>query len=103
MTKNQKAVLGKWAKALRSGKYAQGRGTLRNGDNFCCLGVLCDIVAPNAWDGDGCHRGEAGLPSTSVLRTAGVTDERDFAALNDTARATFAEIADVVDWMRWSA
>ena len=30
--------------ALRSGKYQQGRKTLRSGDNkFCCLGVACDI------------------------------------------------------------
>jgi hypothetical protein len=33
-----------WAKALRSGKYKQGKFTLRNHDNsFCCLGVLCDL------------------------------------------------------------
>lgn len=34
-----------WLAALRSGKYMQGRGFLRTGkDEFCCLGVLCDIV-----------------------------------------------------------
>ncbi len=33
-----------WVEALRSGKYKQGRRALRNKDNeFCCLGVLCDI------------------------------------------------------------
>ena len=33
-----------WTKALRSGKYKQGKYTLRNHDNsFCCLGVLCDL------------------------------------------------------------
>jgi hypothetical protein len=33
-----------WTKALRSGKYKQGKHTLRNHDNsFCCLGVLCDL------------------------------------------------------------
>mgnify|MGYP001565590633 CR=1 FL=1 len=32
-----------WVKALRSGKYKQGIGNLRCGDEFCCLGVLCDL------------------------------------------------------------
>ena len=44
----KKRVLTKWLKALRSGKYKQGRGTLcqtdKNGnESFCCLGVLCDL------------------------------------------------------------
>lgn len=35
----------KWLEALRSGKYEQGKKHLRsNGtDQFCCLGVLCDL------------------------------------------------------------
>lgn len=33
-----------WTKALRSGKYKQGKFNLRNHNNsFCCLGVLCDL------------------------------------------------------------
>jgi len=32
-----------WIKALRSGKYEQGRGALRSDGLFCCLGVLCDL------------------------------------------------------------
>lgn len=39
----------KWVKALRSGNYAQGQGCLKNAKNFCCLGVLCDVIDPNAW------------------------------------------------------
>lgn len=39
-----------WVKALRSGKYQQGKETLRTASNeFCCLGVLCDLVYPNEW------------------------------------------------------
>lgn len=33
----------KWVTALRSGEYNQGYGKLRDGDSFCCLGVLCDL------------------------------------------------------------
>jgi hypothetical protein len=33
-----------WLEALRSGRYKQGQGKLRReGDEFCCLGVLCDL------------------------------------------------------------
>lgn len=41
-----KRVKTRWVKALRSGKYKQGRHSLRNveGDTFCCLGVLCDLA-----------------------------------------------------------
>jgi hypothetical protein len=38
----------KWIKALRSGKFKQGRGTLKQYNSkrqaqHCCLGVLCDL------------------------------------------------------------
>ena len=32
-----------WLTALRSGSYKQGKHYLHNGDNFCCLGVLCHL------------------------------------------------------------
>ena len=34
----------KWVEALRSGNYEQGKDSLREGDQFCCLGVLTDLV-----------------------------------------------------------
>lgn len=34
-----------WLKALRSGEYKQGKEYLRRNDEFCCLGVLCDIYS----------------------------------------------------------
>jgi hypothetical protein len=33
-----------WVRALRSGEYKQGRGTLKQNDCFCCLGVLCKVL-----------------------------------------------------------
>lgn len=32
-----------WIEALRSGKYQQGSFALRKRDDFCCLGVACDL------------------------------------------------------------
>jgi len=41
----------KWADALESGEYEQGTGTLRAGDQYCCLGVLCDLYHRETGDG----------------------------------------------------
>ena len=39
-----KEAIRQWVETLRSVKYKQGRGVLRRGDEFCCLGVACDIL-----------------------------------------------------------
>lgn len=40
----------RWVEALRSGKYKQGRQYLRDqSDQYCCLGVLCDITEKGKW------------------------------------------------------
>lgn len=40
----------KWLAALRSGDYAQGKHVLRTtSDQYCCIGVLCNVLDPNAW------------------------------------------------------
>lgn len=36
-------IKAEWVAALRSGEYEQGVQLLRQGDQFCCLGVLCDL------------------------------------------------------------
>jgi hypothetical protein len=39
-----------WTAALRSGNYKQGAGALKNkNDEYCCLGVLCDISGEGEW------------------------------------------------------
>lgn len=46
MDQEKKAV---WVAALRSGDYTQGKSVLHRKvegrDQFCCLGVLCDLAA----------------------------------------------------------
>lgn len=39
----KKSDILKWTKALRSGKYKQGKRQLQSENGFCCLGVACDI------------------------------------------------------------
>lgn len=40
----------KWLQALRNGSYRQGQHVLRTPhDEYCCLGVLCDLVQPEQW------------------------------------------------------
>lgn len=44
----RKEVMKKWVKALRSGKFKQGTGTLKQYNSkgeaqHCCLGVLCEL------------------------------------------------------------
>lgn len=39
----------KWVTALKSGDYKQTKGTLRDGEGFCCLGVACDLSGLGEW------------------------------------------------------
>ena len=54
----------KWVDALRSGKYVQTRGALRNDEGnepkFCCLGVACDLYAKET-NVDGWQKIETGV------------------------------------------
>lgn len=43
---NEAFIREKWLPALRSGEYKQGKSFLRDEhDQFCCLGVACDVIA----------------------------------------------------------
>lgn len=52
MTKIQKERVGKLIEALKSKKYKQGDGQLRQGNKFCCLGVACDIYHNDTGKGE---------------------------------------------------
>lgn len=39
----KKTIKQRWIKALLSGKYKQGTGSLYNEQRYCCLGVLCRV------------------------------------------------------------
>lgn len=46
-----------WIKALRSGKYQQGKYTLQDENGYCCLGVACRVVIKNPSLENGMLRG----------------------------------------------
>lgn len=48
LTKAQKQRMRQWIEHLESGWYKQGKYQLRDSnDNFCCLGVACNVYAIN--------------------------------------------------------
>jgi len=100
----------RWLKALRNGKYKQGRYTLRTQeDRFCCLGVLCDVVAIHEgkqWKFDGSYWafGKATTAlSSSVLKIVGLTAHdpvilgTSLTIRNDAKKQSFKRIADLIE------
>lgn len=119
----QKDHLRELVAALRSGKYVQGRGCLRNNDNqFCCLGVACDVSGQGKWVFAGeewnyvTHDRDTGkdiydpavLPQPlaeyyGMPRGGFTVVDKDEATqhltnLNDHALLTFSQIADLIEW-----
>jgi len=100
-----------WVDALRSGKYQQGRGLLRDGNKFCCLGVACDISGLGAWVTyrrytdfvvRGGHTEQIELPD-EVMEWLGVqhndvmmNNETSLSKINDDG-TSFNEIADIIE------
>lgn len=112
----------RWTDALRSGEYKQGKGLLRTGDKFCCLGVLCELAVQdkvvqrvpcdkddgrvfeygNSADlnNDGFYH--TGVLPDSVAEWAGVNprgkyDRGWLAQDNDARGLTFGQLADIID------
>lgn len=84
---------GKWVEALRSGEYKQGQFTFRNGDRYCCLGVLCmvlsmpQLIVLGKDDYDGL-RNASGL----------VQEDTDtLVRMNDHRKRSFKEISDYIE------
>lgn len=105
-----------WLDALRSGEYKQGRGELRTADDeFCCLGVLCDIHSKVTHDiewgedelGFFAYDGSEGTLPLSVIEWAELPSENPIvkveaiAAYNDgdsdMEPHSFEQIADLIE------
>lgn len=85
-----KALARKWVKALRSGKYKQGRNRLKygnqNGTFYCCLGVAEEACGVPRNDGLELRPGV--LPS--MLQS-------DLMEMNDVEGADFKHIAKHIE------
>ena len=93
-----------WLAALRSGEYKQGRCALRSiRDEYCCLGVACDVIDPNQWRSqfgmDTPPSWGSSMPSavTTLPFMGGLAEEAsELAAMNDNGNS-FAVIADWIE------
>ena len=105
----KKEIADKWVAALRSGEYKQGRGQLRKGKYFCCLGVLCNLHAESHLDiaakqmRPSRYMGHGGVLPQAVMEWSGVDAANgrlpDGSLLdehNDTG-ASFAKIATLIE------
>jgi len=106
-------IKAKWVAALRSGDYKQGHFQLRKNNEFCCLGVLCNLhaiahpeIAAKETDPRS-YMGCDGFLPAAVTKWAGrdtgsekITIDGHEAQLvthNDTFKHTFDQIADAIE------
>ena len=67
MNDKQKDLVKRWVANLRSGNYKQGKSRLRIEDQFCCLGVLCDVLRPELTQAG--HVADWRAPTNQVMRS----------------------------------
>lgn len=108
-------IRARWCEALRSGTYQQGRCYLRQGDKYCCLGVLEELRLKEVgsdwiidWKSEAIYVPQDDpehqcVLSDSTVEWAGLeshspyVNDRALHAYNDLENKTFAEIADIID------
>lgn len=92
-----------WVKALRSGEYEQGRGFLCDASGrMCCLGVAIDSCVDGEWTEISTHwmfDDNSGQLSLATARKLGIAQREmnHLIVMNDSQRASFAEIADWIE------
>lgn len=102
----KKEVMKKWVKALRSGKYKQGRSLMYNEyeNTYCCLGVLCAINGIELDEGQSVIKSQhiskldistvsGELPKTYKV---GGYKKYQLSALNDSG-LSFKQIANIIE------
>ena len=99
----------KWVEALRSGKYQQGKFSLRSHDDrYCCLGVLCDVLKEQIgleWRQKSSLTApfvfgtQISVLSNDIINLVGMkqTEQDILSSMNDLEEKSFAEIADYID------
>ena len=89
-------IKARWVAALRSGKYKQTKGFLRCDESFCCLGVLCDVVEPEYWNGED-YAIDPHLPAERLTDGVGIDYVDVLTHMNDHEGETFRAIADYIE------
>lgn len=90
----------KWITALRSGKYEQSRGALKEENTYCCLGVIRAIAFPNSL---AMRKNDYGGPVNYLcdthLKKLGIDNETQIilANKNDKQLWSFARIATWIE------
>lgn len=100
-----------WVAALRSGKYSQTEGSLRDEIGYCCLGVLCELLEARGighYDGDNNYwfenKHEKNMPPTAIRDYLGLDswkinyegEIKSLDSLNDDGKR-FEEIANAIE------
>lgn len=87
--------------ALRSGRYKQGKGQLKDKEGrYCCLGVACEVYRKakgGKWTTAGFQGTNVVLPN-SVRRWFGFTNGNPTIAETDTCRTTGSYANDDLKW-----
>ncbi len=100
MGKIDETFKAKWIEALRSGKYKQGKGCLKNGDKYCCLGVAAIVAGYKIRKRDEIARpGETGplvRGSYDALDDFGIVNRMPLIVMND-GDTPFTKIADYIE------
>ncbi|MDO7847661.1 hypothetical protein Q5H92_14930 [Hymenobacter sp. M29] len=111
-----------WLEALRSGKYTQGKYSLKKENeegkvSYCCLGVLCDLAVRQgiveeeenaSYCGEYLFDGEetsltpklrewAGIETPEAKIDKPVGPHTSLMALNDSGDYTFPQIAQIIE------
>ena len=104
-----------WVDALRSGEYSQGDGRLYNGEDYCCLGVLCDIHSKMTGQGVWTHsKDEDGIDWVvyrdniygfdsgetllrSVVEWAGLLEDNPYVGGYDCPNGSYSTLAELND------
>jgi len=99
----------KWVEALRSNKYTQGRSRLKRlsvgneTPEYCCLGVLCDIISPTWIKHENESRrftwqnGNDSRDCDVAISLISQELQNNLINLNDSQGASFSTIADYIE------
>jgi|ERR1044072_4566124 hypothetical protein len=97
MTKLDPDLKARWVTALRSGDYKQGMHYLKHNDEYCCLGVFCEIAEVDSMvlDGVTYFSGDRATLAYEVRQEFGITEAEVFITLTEKNVDTLRGMLDI--------